>query len=401
MKPVSNTRHLFQAFFFASVFILTLRNLLGFTKANLESWCPGGGLESIWFWFKNDAFLCATSGINFIMFLAVLGGTLLLGRAFCSWVCPIGTTMETLRYVGLSAGLALANVWRGIGRRFGILRYVSLIVIVYFTTKITDLIFRPFCPYYVLLAGQEHEMQWWSKWLMLGLVCSAIILPFVFCRLLCPLGALLGLVRKFSPLAPSIDRDNCTSCRACDSACPQQINIFTEGRVYSSDCTQCLNCISACPSECLHLRAGYSSSFTCRTPSTLLPFLVIIMMVTGIAGALWYPIPTVNYSFVSASFPAMASVDSGNIRQTDMIIQGLRCRGTSMTLVQLLSGPEGLIKLETYAGEHRLRLWYDPVKISLDTICDRIDAGLLLTDENTGEQKELKPFKVESLISTP
>ncbi|MFZ2955557.1 MAG: 4Fe-4S binding protein [Candidatus Ozemobacteraceae bacterium] len=429
INSMTRIRRFFQFFFLALAVTLTVRNLLGFTKANLESWCPGGGLESIWFWFKTGAFLCATSGINFIMFLAVLFGTVIAGRSFCSWVCPIGTIMEALREAGMAIGAALTGVWRGKGRHFGLLRYISLLVILYFTTQITDLVFRPFCPYYVMLSGQEHEMAWWSKWLMLMLVGVSIVLPFIFCRCICPLGAVLGLARKLSPLAPSIDLKRCTSCRSCSAVCPQQIDVLSEGRVTSSDCTQCLSCVSACPENCLHLGIGYTGKTSAISalspapggivgctplpkgcvhpyeendvstpriaPRALLPTLVAATMLIGIASALWYPIPTVVHTFAS---PSSAG---GTIRQADLIVQGLRCRGTSMTLIQLLTGPAGLIKLETYVGENRLRLWYDPDKISLDTVKYRIDAGLLLINEKTGEQQESKPFRVEKVSTAP
>ncbi|HNW37151.1 MAG TPA: 4Fe-4S binding protein, partial [Candidatus Ozemobacteraceae bacterium] len=244
---MQKTRHGFQAAFILTAVVLTIRNLTGFTKATIESWCPGGGIESLAFYLKNNAFLCATSGINLLLFLALVIGTLIAGRAFCSWVCPIGTIHEGLAWAGKTGGIRNDSAWRGLGRYVGLIRYPVLILVLWATMSYADLILRPFCPYYVGMSGQEHEVGWWSKWLMLALAWVALALPFFWCRLLCPLGTTLGICRVASPVAPTINPDRCTNCGACGSNCPQQIPVHEVRRVWSSECTSCLVCVDTCP----------------------------------------------------------------------------------------------------------------------------------------------------------
>ena len=94
----------------------------------------------------------------------------------------------------------------------------------------------------------------------LFLLLLAVILLNVFadrfwCRYLCPLGALLGLVSKVQVLRP-VMRDGCGACGACATACRMDaIEVGGRGdasgaapaRVVSSECTMCLDCLVACP----------------------------------------------------------------------------------------------------------------------------------------------------------
>ncbi|NLI79977.1 MAG: 4Fe-4S binding protein [Candidatus Riflebacteria bacterium] len=399
---MQNVRRVFQFVFLALAGILTARNLMGFTKAHLESYCPGGGLESIVFYLKNGAFLCATSGMNLILFLAVLVGTVVMGRAFCSWVCPIGTLMEGLRYAGKQAGLVWEGIWCSpLGHWLGRVRYVLLAVILYYTYTVADLIFRSWCPYYVVLSGQDHELAWWSKWVMLVLGWAALVIPYVWCKVICPLGAVLGIGRLVSPVAPVIDQGKCTSCRACSRQCPQQINVFEEKRVWSTDCTQCLVCLDTCPEQCIHLGVGYGSGGEAarRPPATslprrILPVLVVLMMGVGFLFAFRYPLPT-----MSTTFPAYTSGVS--FARTDLVMTGLRCRGTANTLAWILEDEPGIAALDAYVSEARASILYDPQKTDPQKLVARIHAGRLWTNAKTKQEKLLKPFAVEKIDGQP
>ena len=67
-----------------------------------------------------------------------------------------------------------------------------------------------------------------------------------WCRNLCPLGALLGLLSKVSLLMRSVDRDSCSECKVCSRGCKMgAINadfVSTE----KSECIFCLNCGDTC-----------------------------------------------------------------------------------------------------------------------------------------------------------
>ena len=390
-------RRWFMGFFFLAAVVLTLRNLSGFTKATVESYCPGGGLESIIFYLKENAFICATSGINLILFVAVFLGSILIGRAFCSWVCPIGTLGAFLRFCGEKARILATSFWKGPWGNIGWLRFVILAAILYSTYQVKDLVFRPFCPLYVVMSGQDHEIAWWSKWVMLALGTVSLSLPFFFCRLICPLGAAFSPTRLVSPLAPTIRKDDCISCGACDRACPQQIEVLKSVRVNDKDCTQCLECVSACLKQCIDMQFGYAPVLPAKPleqrtwvqRGIVVPVLVAVMMLTGFVFAFQVKLPTLKQTF------PLYETKSG-FAQVDMIVQGLRCRGMSGTLAFILENEPGIAYLETYVSEFRARFLFDPAQTNPQKIKEAIERGR--ERPRKGKRPVLLRFNVEKIL---
>lgn len=400
---MQKTRHAYQSVFFLAAIILTTRNLLGYTKATVESWCPGGGIESLAFYLKNNAFLCAVSGLNLLLFISITIGTLIAGRAFCSWVCPIGTLHELLARTGKALGIRRDTVWQGTGRYAGLMRYPALLLILWATMSYADLILRPFCPYYVVLSGQEHEVAWWSKWLMVALGGAALALPFFWCRLLCPLGTTLGLFRLVSPVAPTINPDRCTNCGDCSRTCPQQIRVHEARRVWSTECTSCAVCIDTCPHRAIGMKLGYAAPSPAHEGSDasgrkrfglsrkFLPTIVALMMLAGILTAWNIPMPTVKKTYANYGKTA-------NAASAEMIVTGLRCRGTALTFSWIIEQNPGILSFEAFVAEHRARILYDPSSIDTTRIKALIEDGRTRKDKKTGAEILVRPFIVERIL---
>ena len=65
--------------------------------ANCERWCPFGGVEAIYTYVAEGNMLCSLGVSNFFILGGVLTATLLVRRAFCGYMCPIGTISEWIR----------------------------------------------------------------------------------------------------------------------------------------------------------------------------------------------------------------------------------------------------------------------------------------------------------------
>jgi len=88
----------------------------------------------------------------------------------------------------------------------------------------------------------------------IGLLALNAIKPRFWCRYVCPLGGLLGLVSRVSFVRRTVDQEKCNSCRRCARECP--VNAIDSEKAYASDpaeCTLCLKCVENCPTHAIAL----------------------------------------------------------------------------------------------------------------------------------------------------
>lgn len=176
--------------------------------------------------------------------------TLVGGRVFCAWVCPVNMVTDLAGW--LQARLGTGNVLH-LSRK---LRYSILVL---------ALILSP-------IAGLA-AFEWVSPIAMLhreiifgvgmGLIAVAgiflfdlLVLKHGWCGHLCPLGAFYALMGRAAQVRVALDRDTCTSCGECNRVCPEpqvlNLNEAAErGFVRSGECTNCARCIPICPEHSL------------------------------------------------------------------------------------------------------------------------------------------------------
>jgi polyferredoxin len=241
-------RTLFQVAVIAAALMAGIRLATGHALSGVEKYCPFGGFETAWSFVTRRSFSCAAGELNFALFLALLGLTLLARKAFCSWVCPVGTVSEWI--------FALA---RRLGGRVPIepppradhalrwLRFPVLAVILVFTWKTGELVFRAYDPYYILFSIHGHEVRLWSYAILAGVLATAFVIPMAWCRYLCPLGGTLWPLSVLGRLRLRRLETSCTGCAACTRACPHGIQVAKAVEVRSGECTLCLECVEACP----------------------------------------------------------------------------------------------------------------------------------------------------------
>jgi polyferredoxin len=90
--------------------------------------------------------------------------------------------------------------------------------------------------------------DYWIALLILGLVAAAsLVVDRFWCRYLCPLGAALSVVGRFSLLRIRRTASACTDCTLCDKPCPVGIEPSKARPFVSSDCIGCMDCVATCP----------------------------------------------------------------------------------------------------------------------------------------------------------
>ncbi len=194
--------------------------------------------------------------------------TLILGRFFCSHVCPLGTTLDAVsgaagskkrwqppkswrlgKYILLLA-LLVAALWGQNVTHWG--SPLSL------ASRLYALVIWPFIHFLFqftgvtpLLLGLEREPArvahlGWLVLLLGVIVGSAWIVPRFWCRYVCPTGAILAVISRFSFLARKV-RDTCNECRLCAKSCPA--GIANPGNIPAGECLACHRCQTVCPQK--------------------------------------------------------------------------------------------------------------------------------------------------------
>jgi polyferredoxin len=250
MKKIFSVRTMSQLAVLIVVLYLSITHMVyGIEKAApIDAFCPFGAVEGALTYISSGKYINRINASSFIIFFAVVIMTFFFGRVFCGFFCPLGALQEWIRAIGRKIGIRKEyELPPQIDRILRYLKYVILFILIYFTYRYSDLVFRTYDPYNALMhLGYEIEEKW-PGYLILGIVLvSSLFVKSLWCRYFCPLGAILGIIRKISPF--SIERDNlsCVHCQLCVRTCPANLPVESAEKINSADCVSCLRCISDC-----------------------------------------------------------------------------------------------------------------------------------------------------------
>jgi polyferredoxin len=219
--------------------------------AGAEGWLPIAG-------FMNFKYLLLTGHVPTVhpaalfLFIAFLLMSLLLKKAFCSWLCPVGTFSESLWKLGrkiFRRNLHLPR-WLDIplrGLKYLLLAFFVVVIGTMSAEAIDDFMHTP----YGLIADVKMLNFFLNitgiAAIVIGLlVFASMLVQNFWCRYLCPYGALMGLSSLLSPLKIRRDRDACIECGKCSRACPANLPVDRLVQVRSVECTACMVCIASC-----------------------------------------------------------------------------------------------------------------------------------------------------------
>ena len=267
-----------------------LLSLAGFVALFVASRLAAGG-AAIDLPFQLDPLIVVASSIasrtivvGSALALATVVLTLVFGRAWCGWLCPLGTTFDLLPSRSWRRAVAVPESWRGI-------KYVLLVVVLVAAVlgSQTPMFLDPLAiltrtlgaavwpgvdqlvtaieglasqvgldgpvssfdslvrPALLPVDPLSYEDGPIFGALFVGLVALNWFAPRFWCRYLCPLGGLLGvisrvaLVRRTTPAA-------CGDCRLCAMRCPTgTIDRAHDNASDPAECTVCMECVRSCP----------------------------------------------------------------------------------------------------------------------------------------------------------
>jgi polyferredoxin len=222
--------------------------------AGVEGWLPIAGLMNLKYWMVTGS-VPGTHPAAMFLLLTFLGIAFLFRKAFCSWLCPVGTLSEYLWRAGrkiFGQNLQLPR-WVDVP-----LRGLKYIVLGFFAWAVFEMSADAIALFMRSPYGSIADVRMLNFFRSLGetaaivialLAVSSVLVQNFWCRYLCPYGALLGLTSLLSPLRIRRSSIACIDCAKCARSCPSALPVDKLISIKSAECTGCLECVAACPAE--------------------------------------------------------------------------------------------------------------------------------------------------------
>ncbi len=205
-------------------------------------------------------------GVLLFGVLIPLLGTILLGRVFCGWICPVGFLLEltgklrrVMRFLELRPGRA--RLWYGdkyliLGLGIAASFAIGLPVLGYLYPpallgrEVHNGVTVMFDRAEDGLLGFSAAGLSIASWFLLGIAFVEIAFaPRVWCRALCPGGGLYATLGRFRLVRVRRRPDRCTECGECVLACEMGLSPMTDRM--GTECDNCGACVASCPDDAL------------------------------------------------------------------------------------------------------------------------------------------------------
>ncbi|MFA6469185.1 MAG: 4Fe-4S binding protein [Bacteroidota bacterium] len=232
----------------------------------VEGFLPISALMGLLHWLYSGT-LNTIHPAGSIILLAIIAVSIVMKKAFCSWLCPIGTLSESLWMLGQKLFNRTFTVWRWLDYPLRSLKYLLLFFFVYSIAvmSVPDLETFIYSPYNKVADIKMYlffaEITPFALGTIIALMLLSVEIKNFWCRYLCPYGALLGMAGLLSPFRITRIKESCIDCKLCTKVCPSNIKVHAVTQVWSDECTSCMRCIEECPvKETLVLRTKKSSA---------------------------------------------------------------------------------------------------------------------------------------------
>ena len=248
------------------------------------------GTLHTWFgWIAKIQFLPAILALNTGVIVLLVLLTILLGRVYCSVICPLGVFQDVVARFGkrgkkLPYSFSAAKLWL----RYGILTLYIVALLLSMGSVVA--LFDPYGAYgriannfflpawqwgnniLALIAERVDSYAFYTKdvWMkslstfMIAAVTFVVVAILAwrngrtYCNTICPVGTFLGFVSRYSLFQIRIDGQKCNKCSVCTRNCKAACINCKEGKVDHSRCVSCMNCIERCDRNAINYQFGYS-----------------------------------------------------------------------------------------------------------------------------------------------
>lgn len=254
-----------------------------------EKWWQLRGWPVNWFLQLDPLVALATAittrtlyaGLLWALVTVVL--TILLGRFFCGWVCPFGTLHHFVGFLGSRKKRVSEKAARNRYHRAQCVKYFLLVLLlgaaagasvqiglldpIALMHRSVDLVVLP------LVDGSAHKISVSQRytdgaWLIGAVFLSAVLInlkvPRFYCRFVCPLGALFGVLGRYALWRIGKGQRECVQCEPCEAHCEGACE--PSGKIRISECVLCMNCLDACHEGLIGYRTSRSEAGEITSP---------------------------------------------------------------------------------------------------------------------------------------
>lgn len=367
--------------------------------ADFEAYCPFGGISSLMSKFHQGTMSCQMGSVQLMLGIGLIIGVILVGKLFCSHLCPIGSVSEWLGKIGDKLKMRF-DLPEWLDRPMRSLKYVLLFITIYFTMTSSELFCKEYDPYFafVYLFGNTDSVLMYAVPAFIITILGAIFLRLFWCKYLCPLSAASNIFLNIVPVAgvillyvvlvsagmeislvwlvaavvaigfiteiffkrsflsplPKITRndDACTHCGLCDKKCPQGIEISKYEKVTHIDCNLCTDCVYHCGGRNA-LSVGNKKGF-----KYLAPIMTVVLIALSLGAATQFEFTTIaeRWNNFEQLEQMQAYEHSG--------LKNVKCYGSAMSLKNKIEPVKGIYGMDAWASSNSIKIYYNPAEIT-------------------------------------
>lgn len=275
-------------------------------------------------WMAKIQFLPAVLALNVGIVAALVILTLLVGRVYCSVICPLGVMQDVISWInsrrkGKKRRFSYSPAKTGL--RYGVLALFVVALIAGIGSvaallapyssygRIANNLFAPIygwgnnlLAYFAERADSYafYHTDVWLKSLPTFIIAAVTFVAIAvlawrngrtYCNTICPVGTVLGFLSKYSLLKVRIDTDKCRSCSLCSRQCKASCIDYKNHTIDYSRCVDCMDCLGSCefgaisfgPARKVSRQTANSHNAQQETDATRRTFIVTALAATATA----------------------------------------------------------------------------------------------------------------------
>jgi len=268
---------------------------------SIDALDPFGGLETLLNFVAGDELIKKIEPGNLVLFGGFVVLSIVLSRFFCGWFCAFGALQAVFGTLGKKLFGRRFTVPVKLDRILRLVKYPMLVGIIWITWQTGTLFIRPYEPF----AAYGHLSAGFAELLgeflvgfiaLIAVMSLSMLYDRVFCKYLCPLGAVNAILGRIPLFRIKRSADSCISCSKCDKICPMNIDVSKAGTINSPECISCMECVTACPTKPNSLETTIAGKKVKLTAVVALGFAIFLAaaVVGQATGMLHFAAPTLT-----------------------------------------------------------------------------------------------------------